>query len=231
MADEMGTAAVQNDAELKKSIKSGMGLVVFAVAMTVIALGSIGFIIYNKVTEEKRIDNAVSERCVTPANSVEGPTVSGDSSDVPIADTTNCTNSDNSGTATASVNSAEYLYIGEWGLKVKLPSDYYVKYRFEPDTGSVVKGSLALSASSKNAQQWQNYGNYDNGGAVVTIIRMDHENTEPASAPKFIGKIGDYYYYERTPQQCAVIDDCDGENAVYKALDAMFGDINNYSAI
>ena len=49
MADEMGTAAIQDDAELKKSIKSGMRLVVFAVVMTVVALGSIGFIIYNKV--------------------------------------------------------------------------------------------------------------------------------------------------------------------------------------
>lgn len=231
MADEMGTATVRNDAELKKSIKSGMGLVVFAVVMTVIALGSIGFIIYSKITEEKRIDNAVSERCVTPANSVEGPTISGNPDDVTVTDTTNCINSDNSGTTTASVNSAEYLYIGEWGLKVKLPSDYYVKYRFEPDTGSVVKGSLALSASPKSAQQWSNYGNYDNGGAVATIFRMDHENTEPASAPKFIGKIGDYYYYERTPQQCAVIDDCDGEGAVFDALDAVFSDINNYSAI
>lgn len=231
MAEEGSAAMAQNDAELKKSIKSGMGLVVFAVVMTVIALGSIGFIIYNKVTEEKRIDDAVSERCLTPANSVEGPIVSGDSSDMVISNTTDCIDSDDSEPTTSSVNTAEYLYIGEWGLKVKLPSDYYVKYRFEPDTGSEVKGSLALSASPKNAQQWQNFGNYDNGGAVIKVFRMDHENTELASAPKFIGKIGDYYYYERTPQQCAVIDDCDRENAVYEALDAMFGDINNYSAI
>lgn len=224
MAEEGSAAMTQNDAELKKSIKSGMGLVVFAVVMTVIALGSIGFIIYNKVTEEKRIDDAVSERCVTPASSIEGPTISGDSSSVEISDATNCVNSGDGASS-----DSDYIYISEWGLKIKKPADYYVWYRFEPDTGSEVKGKLSLSASRKDAQAWANYGNFDGGGQIVSIYRMDHENTQVASAPKFIGKIGDYYYYERTPQAC-YSDDCEGELAAFNALDAVLSDINNYYA-
>ena len=61
---EKNASVAQNDAELKKSVKSGMGLVVFAVVMTVVALGACGFAIYTKATENKRIDDAVSERCL-----------------------------------------------------------------------------------------------------------------------------------------------------------------------
>ena len=87
---EKNASVAQNDAELKKSVKSGMGLVVFAVVMTVVALGACGFAIYTKATENKRIDDAVSERCLVPASSVEGVPVAGDPSSANITDNTNC---------------------------------------------------------------------------------------------------------------------------------------------
>lgn len=221
MQQENNTPVMQNDAELKKSVKTGMGLVVFAVIMTVIALGACGFIIYTKVTEDKRISDAVSEKCLTPADTTQAPVENSTTPSTEAPDIVSNT----------PVQYTDYLYVGEWGLKIKLPEDYYVKYRYIPDTGSDTKGILELTASRKNAQQWPNYGNFDNGGAVIKVYRLDHENTEPASAPKFITKIGNYYYYEVTPQQCALIDDCAGEQAVFEALDAVFSNADNYSAI
>lgn len=222
----------QGNAELQKSVKSGMGLVVFAVIMTVVALAACGILIYTKATEDKRISDAVNSKCLTPADSSQAP-VEGNtnpSSDTPeIAD--NTTPSDNATPSDATVNTGDYLYVGEWGYKIKLPSTHYVKYRYEPNTGSEHKGTLYLSAQDKNAQQWPNYGNFDNGGSVIQVFRLDHENTEPASAPKLIGIFDGYYYYEARSQQCAVFDDCENENAILNVLETTFLDANNYSKI
>lgn len=233
MADEMGTATVQNDAELKKSIKSGMGLVVFAVVMTVIALSSIGFIIYSKVTEEKRIDNAISERCLTPASAVEGVPVAGNPDGAGTPAAMNCVNSDDANAA--SVNTAEYIYIADWGVKVKKPTDYYMYYRVIPDTGSFPGAKLELSASHKEAQQWANYGNFDNGGRLLQIVRTSDQNAFDGvgSGPALIGQIGDYYYWYYTPQACSSSEQqyCQQENDIFNAIKPAFADINNWSAI
>lgn len=232
---ERNASVAQNDAELKKSVKSGMGLVVFAVVMTVVALGACGFAIYTKATENKRIDDAVSERCLVPASSVEGVPVAGDPSSANITNNTNCI-SDNTNAATA--NASDYVYVADWGVKIKKPENYFVWYRVEPDTGSATKGKLVLSASPSDAQTWPNYGDFDNGHGLLYIYRRDGNVTlweAGGSTPNYLGSFGGYSYFYSGPQACSSHlqeyggDACQREQDVFNTLKDTMGNLDNWS--
>jgi len=227
-----GTSSVkaESDAyELKRSVKNSMGLVVFAVVMTVVSIAAGVYIVIDKMTDQKRIDDAISKNCLTPADPSQA---------VPTIDDVDSGSGSSAGIATDTVtpNANDYIYVADWGVKVKKPSDYYIWYRVIPDSGSAYGARLQISAGKKDAQAWRNYGDFDNGGQLLNILRTtnadEFENT--ASGATLIGQVGDYYYYYNGPQACsgAMMGDteaCQAENAVYNDIKAVFGDISNWS--
>lgn len=222
-------------AEAKKSGKN-VGLIVFATIMTVLALGAGIFIAIDKATEGKRIDDAVSQKCASATKQEQTPASQG----TPIEDNgsssaaTDCIDAPNSTTS----NASDYIYIADWGVRIKKPEGYYVWYRVEPDTGSSTKGKLELSASPTNAQVWSNYGDFDDGGQLLTIYRRDGSVTEweaGGSIPSPIGSFGGYSYFYSGPQACSAAvgdlggDACQREQDVYNALKDNFTNLDNWS--
>lgn len=229
MAEEDQSSAQNVDYELKRSVKNGMGLAVFAVVMTVVAIAAGIYIVVDKMTDEQRINDAISENCLTPADPKQGvPTVDPDNGNgTVVPDITD---------STVTPDASDYIYIADWGVKVKKPSDYYVWYRVIPDTGSFPGAKLELSASHKDAQAWSNYGDFDNGGKLLQIVRTTDRNAFDGvgSGPSLIGQIGDYYYWYYTPQACSAAmngdyDSCMRENDVFNAIKPTFADLNNWS--
>ena len=228
MAEEDQSSAQKVDYELKRSVKSGMGLAVFAVVMTVVAIAAGIYIVVDKMTDEKRINDAVSQKCLTPADAKQG--VIDDGTTAPETTIPDIVDS------TVTPDASDYIYVADWGVKVKKPSDYYIWYRVIPDTGSAYGARLQISGSKKDAQAWPNYGNFDNGGQLISVLRTTNpdEFAGTGSAPVLIGQVGDYYYFFSGPQACSEAmqgntEACQAENAVYNDLKAVFSDVNNWS--
>lgn len=229
MAEENQSSAQNVDYELKRSVKSGMGLAVFAVVMTIVAIAAGIYIVIDKMTDEKRINDAVSQKCLTPADPKQG-VIEDNNATAPEETIPDIADS------TVTPNASDYIYVADWGVKVKKPSDYYIWYRVIPDTGSAYGARLQISGSKKDAQAWPNYGNFDNGGQLISVLRTtnEHEFDQTGSAPILIGKVGDYYYFYSGPQACSEAmqgntEACQAENAVYNDLKTVFSDVNNWS--
>lgn len=228
MAEENQPSAQKVDYELKRSVKSGMGLVVFAVVMTVVAIAAGIYIVVDKMTEQDRINDAVSQKCLTPADAKQG--VIDDGTTAPE------TNIPDIADSTVTPNASDYIYVADWGVKVKKPENYYIWYRVIPDTGSAYGARLQISGSKKDAQAWVNYGNFDNGGQLINVLRTTNpdEFAAAGSAPVLIGRVGDYYYFYNGPQACSEAmqgntQACQDENAVFNDLKDTFSNVNNWS--
>ena len=229
---EADSVKEQSDAyELKRSVKNSMGLVVFAVVMTVVSIAAGVYIVIDKMTDQKRIDDAVSKNCLTPAD----PSLA-----VPTIDDIDDDGGSSASIATDTItpNASDYIYVEEWGVRIKKPADYYVWYHYEPDTGSSTKGKLVLSASPTDAQAWLNYGDFDGGRGLLYIYRRDASVTaweDPGSAPKFIGSYNGYSYFYSDPQACSShlveygSDACQREESVYNALRDTMTNLDNWS--
>ena len=231
MADEEKQATIEN-AELKSSVKKGMGLVVFAVIMTVLALGAGVYIVIDKTTDEKRINDAVSSKCVSKSDDNNSQIQPIDNNNVPCGSNTDI--ADNTTTA----NASDYVYVEEWGVRIKKPAGYYVWYRYEPNTGSAVMGKLVLSASPTYAQTWQNFGDFDGGHGLLYIYRRDANTTQweaGGSNPTYIGSYNGYNYFYSGPQACSSHlaeyggDVCQREENIFNTLRDSMTSLDNWS--
>ena len=231
MAEENQSSAQDVDYELKRSVKSGMGLAVFAVVMTIVAIAAGIYIVIDKMTDEKRINDAVSQKCLTPADPKQG-VIEDNNATAPEETIPDIADS------TITPNVSDYIYVADWGVRIKKPEGYYVWYRVEPDTGSATKGRLALSASPSNAQTWQNYGDFDGGRGLLYIYRRDGNVTEweaGGSTPMYLGSFDDYSYFYSGPQACSAHlvelggDACQREEAIFNTLKDTMGNFDNWS--
>jgi len=225
--EKAGTEVQESPEDLKRSIKNGMGLVVLSVTMTIIAIGACAFAVYTRMSASESINDCAyrdDTKTIKPDNvdpssnpSIDTPEIAGD---------------------TEIVNTSEYLYVGEWGVKIKLPSDQYVWYRYIPNTGSQALGTLVLTADSKEAHEYHNYGDYDEGFGLLHIYRMEAGVTEwpgRESAPAYIGTFNGYSYFYSTPQSCSKLasqnNACQEEQNVFHTLRDTFINLDNWSTI
>lgn len=175
---------------------SGKGLKIATAIASVAAVCGIGFGVYGMVQSSQK-DNQISDLkvqikeddgTVTTIETPEINTTTDNGTTITIADS-----------ATKNENPEEYIYIGQWGVKLKKPENwrslaqqytYYNDYPQAVDTFEIVENeSIAtshamISPSNNNCQddEWTNCISIDLGGDTTAIdIRVPNEGSSSIS--------------------------------------------------
>lgn len=164
------------------------GLKIATALTTIIALAGIGFGIYGMLQSSNK-DQQISdlEKEKSTATTVE-------TTEVKVSDATPTTETS---TATTTIkNTEEYLYIGDWGLKIKIGNDYkIVKTALSPDDSGE---SIGITVTNPNQfkETIQTVQNIDTLPYMTFIERSkkpDFKAYGYAIEPSY--NDGEYYYY------------------------------------
>lgn len=175
-------APVQQPVEVKKK-KKGCPIAVVIICL-ILAIGGVGFGIFEMLTI-----NNVNQTPETPA---------------PDEISCNCPdcipseeNNDEEPGKTA-IDPSKYIYIGEWGIKIKLPTEIpqeYVTYLFEGPRNwldeSTPKGQLKIWAEKKGAQATSEYADYLINKEGMLIVTMADTSIECEGNCESLVKISD----------------------------------------
>lgn len=162
--------------------------------------------------------------------------------------TTNCqtTTPDNNQQEATTTADANYIYIGQWGIKVKIPENLknlHYSYqsegldRFEYSDGTIKifnhNSSVGISGTDGESDDGISpdfvSDNKDNLGDIIRYEVGSYDCN--ASCPAYVTTIGDYEYYYSHPQAVATRDQSmlEWETASVELIKNMLSDANNYS--
>lgn len=126
-------------------------------------------------------------------------------------DKTNTDKPDNNSTDTkpttsTTIASSDYIYIGEWGIKIKIPDGLKnVSYTFvnelrEDPGGAYNVEVIYLSAILDDMESTPEALRVQYNGGLGALGRSLDDPTKTSSGATLVGKIGDYYYSYSHPQ-------------------------------
>jgi hypothetical protein len=159
----------------KKQSQSGNTHLVIIIVLVVLLIGALGFVYYQNFIQSNN-----SSKSVASTKTVKSSTVA----------------------AKPEVTTNEgYLTFSEWGIKLKTPvglADNRITY-YKIANNSELDG-YNFSTSRVEAQGGACSSSSPQFSSLGIISRSTSPNTEEASPPTLVGKIGDYYYYYAHPQ-------------------------------
>jgi len=178
---------------------SHRGLKCAVVIMSILALGGVGFGIYEMLQNSDK-DRQISELKVQVENNNTA-----DLKTPGIATTTedNATAASEPTTpVTASENTQEYIYVGAWGLKIKIPQDLMgVSYSYHFQT----KDALCVSGTKGGGQYGPEFADI-NKNKLGCISRGTGDNYIEGESPWWDDpkqaqfSLDGYYYWVQGPQ-------------------------------
>ena len=211
-------------APVKKSGKGTMlGMIIFAI----LAIGGIGFGVWAMMDGNSKVANLEKQNADLKAQNsqlLEQVAEGGGSGD----------GGENGSEVPPSVNTEDYIYVGEWGIKIKIPDGLdYVSYTF----GTVSDLSNVLYVNGVNggddrlpgfADMFRNHGGL---GAVSRFSIGGEPENYATRTPSYSD--GQYNYYYSGPQ--AVYSDGDEEKGLeinsLQSIKEMLTDSDNFSKI
>lgn len=133
-------------------------------------------------------------------------------------DDTNKDKDDTKPATPATIASSDYIYIGEWGIKIKIPKGLKnVSYMFEnalrldenekPYTVEVLRVSAILDDMTSTPQAFQ----VDYNSGLGALGRSTVDPSDSPSGATSVMKIGDYYYSYAHPQAVSSTDEQEQE--------------------
>lgn len=220
--------AVKSEVE---NSKKNTGMIAGMVALAVIALGGVGFGIGQTISANNQLAAKDSE---IASLKVKTTSPNGTKTEME-AETVTVTSPDGTVTEiaeTPAVNTEDYIYIGEWGMKIKIPKELsYVSYIY--DNHGSYGGSSVLMAGALNGTaskpSFTDIRKYDGLGA---ISRYPTGTERPYST--FVFSDGDYdYYYDGANGMLEDSADWDLDllNKSYDLIHQILANPENYSRI
>ena len=212
--------------------QNGKGMIIGMVCMAILAVGGIGFGVYGMLQSSQK-DNQISDLKVQIKGSdgtittIETPEIEAtkeDGTTVVINDS-----------VIKNENTKDYIYVGEWGLKIKIPEELTVTgYEYNALDGYT---SIGIAGATENGQYLPEFADASKHGYMISlgyISRYPKGVEMPlASTPSFVFSDEQYDYYYSHPQSVISTN----ENEVHWELDSvdvieqMLMDENNYSKI
>lgn len=219
-----------NSEKTKMSKKQIVGLVV----LSLIALGGVLFGIYGMNSQNEQVAELKAR-----AETAEGKVAELETEKVTITDPDSGTIEIVDDVEVATADTEGYIYIGEWGLKIKIPDDLtYVSYKFNsrPDEGTEI---LYINGTKGTRSSMPSFSNTSiNDVWLVGLARYASDfdtSTIPGSgsAGELVYTDNGYNYYASGPQSVRSTNESDTELEVQSVnyILEVLRDPNSYSAI
>ena len=220
---------VVSDKPVFKDNKKKMsgGVIACIIILAVLAIGGIGFGVWAMLSQNDKIASLETDlkNCANSNNSeneVETVTCP-DGTEIEVTDD-----------VAEDINAEEYIYIGWWGIKIKIPSDLStVSYAFSHEAGSTKLKVWGVDCSGEKCQYFPDFANAsENTSGMVSLVRHPKGTEVPlASPPKFVFSDDLYDYYAYHPQAVYSPSESEWEVASVEKIWDMLTDPNNYSKI
>lgn len=204
-------------------------MLILVILFALLAAGGIGFGVWammdgnSRVEEAKKQCNSYETKCNVPDDNK-----SDNNSDD--------NNNDNGGSAnTDSSDSAKYLYVNDWGVKIKIPDSLMVlSYKYRLDD-IMYNTHLELAGADKNGQDAPDFADIDKCSlGIVTRISKDKVNDDHLPASGSFGTLimskGNYNFYYNGPQAVCTEDESQTQREVntVQIIKDMLTNSNNY---
>ena len=207
---------------------NGKGLKIVTALACVVAACGIGFGVYGMIQSSQK-DNQISDLkvqvkdnngTITTIETPEIETTTDNGTTVTITDT-----------VAATENTEDYIYIGEWGTKIKISDELTnISYAYVDDNSKDTCGVLMLTASTKGDGSKPDF--VRSSGQVSdylgAINRCSNEDARPYGTPVDIDDPGYTYHYDAIQYS---ITNTDWESESVEAIKNMLTNPDNYSAI
>ena len=232
------TTSAQDEIIFTNKPKTSKGMIAALVCAIVLAVGGIGFGVWAMVDGNSKVAKK-DEQIAELNEEVEKREQTGSEIIDVEVDENYVPDSSNA------VNTAGYLYAGEWGLKIKIPENLVVTgYRYEMGAGYT---SIAVLGNSKSGQYFPDFANMEKNGALLgAVVRTSKDRfsgPEYDGVPDDVRVCGvdaglvfsdDIYNYCFSGPQDVMSTDKDEQNWEMESaglIRQMLSDKNNYSAI
>lgn len=208
--------------------KKGKGAILGMILLGILAVGGISFGVWEMLdanTQKEQLNSQIST-LKQQNNELQGK--------LSEATSTSTTDIDVSiDTETVATDTADYIYVGEWGLKIKIPENLTVTgYKYAMLAGYA---SLELCGNTKSGQYFPDFADIDKNQSCLGSISRYPKGTEmsPASPPSLIFSDDQFDYYYRHPQSVFSTDENERtwEIESADAVEQMLSAPENYSKI
>ena len=213
-----------NDIVFRDKPKRNKGVIAGMVCLALLAIGGISFGVWAMMDGNARIekkDEQIAElnnKLTEEAQPVSDETVVEDDGTNDVA------------------NVADYIYVGEWGIKIKIPDSLStVSYRFSQEAGFTKVTVWGVDCSGERCQYFPDYADVNkNTSGMGSIARYQKGTTfNEGSGPALVFSDELYDYYQYHLQVAYTIDnpsdeskwEMDGVNII----DDMLSNSDNYS--
>ncbi len=204
--------------------KKGKGMVLGLILLALLAAGGIGFGVWAMMDGNSQVakkDATIKDLKQQNSDLLEQLDNASATTDDPGAN--------------EAVNTEDYIYVGEWGLKIKIPEGLSsVSYDYTRNSNGP---ALAITGAEYGGVLMPNA--YPIGSINVGIIGLGSvqrfvkgAEIEPTSPPSFVFSDDSYDYYYHTPQELYQVDSVEEEerqNSIVKLVKEMFTTPENYS--
>lgn len=216
---EMGSAPAMPEAPKKKS----NGMLIGLILCIVLAIGGIGFGVWMMMdgnTQKDSLNKQISD-LRKQNNDLLKQIENGGTIDVDIVD--------------SDVDTADYIYVGEWGVKIKIPDALStVSYRFSYESGYTSVAVWGVDCSD-GCQYFPDFANVNkNTSGMGSIARYPKgQEFSGGSAPTLVFSDEAYDYYVYHIQAAYTVDnpsdEANWEMDSVNIIDEMLSDSDSYS--
>ncbi|MDO4753323.1 MAG: hypothetical protein Q4A36_03795 [Candidatus Saccharibacteria bacterium] len=232
---ENANTSVPAASTVENKQKSGTGLKIATAIACLVAVCGIGFGVYGMIRSSEK-DNQISEKDGQISElKVQVEDFNGK---ITTLETEKIETTDENGTTVTIVDSPvknenpeDYIYVGEWGVKIKISDNLSnISYEFLGDGYSRSCRSLGLSASTRGDGSKPSFVKTggDKGEYLGYVMRCPKEDLYPYGSNINISDPAYNYYYERIQYS---ITQTDWESESVDAIKNMLTNPDNYSAI
>lgn len=136
------------------------------------------------------------------------------------------------------VNTADYIYVGEWGMKIKVPENLNnVSYKFSHGYAEGVGETTSVTVSGVLGEGMQKFADFtynQSGLGIVTEFSKETAGSECVSS-RMVFSNDEYIYCYSHPQVLYSLgdpeSDSESEASAVDAIEGMLLNAENYSAI
>ena len=215
-----------NDVVLQDKPKKSHGVLYGMILLAILAAGGIGFGVWAMMDGNAQV--AKKDEQITDLNrqlAEKSQTVVGDDTTAVDAETSYNNETD--------VNTADYIYVGEWGLKIKIPDNLTITgYVYSMLPGYT---SVKITGNTKGGQYLPGFADMSVQSPWLGIISRYPKGTEmsPMSPPAFVFSDEQYDYYCSNPQMVISTDESEIQWEVesVNVIQQMLKNKDNYSKI
>ena len=221
-----------SDVVFQDKSKKSHGMLYGLILLAILAAGGIGFGVWAMMDGNSQV--AKKDEQIASLNRQLA-----EKSEVVVDDGTTVVDDDEGGdstTSTSVANATDYIYVGEWGLKIKIPDSLStVSYRFSHEAGFTKVTVWGVDCSGGRCQFFPDYANVnENAHGMGSITRYPKGTTfNEGSSPTLVFSDESYDYYQYHPQMVYTTDNPSDESKWemdgINIINEMLSNPDNYS--